>query len=75
MNKTEIQILKAIKALEPKAYSVSIAEHIERENGKILNAGTLFISLSNLEKQNFISSEKNLKLYYFLTILGQRKIN
>ena len=49
-------VLLAVAALSPSAYSVSIAEELEKETGVPVSTGAVHAALQRLEQKGFLSS-------------------
>ncbi|GAB4017357.1 PadR family transcriptional regulator [Spirosoma sp. KCTC 42546] len=49
-------VLLAVAALSPKAYSVVIAEELERETGNTVSTGAVHAALQRLEQKGYVSS-------------------
>ncbi|MVM33805.1 PadR family transcriptional regulator [Spirosoma sp. HMF4905] len=49
-------VLLAVAALSPKAYSVVIAEELERETGNSVSTGAVHAALQRLEQKGYVSS-------------------
>lgn len=50
-------VLLAVAVLTPKAYSVVIAEELERETGQIVSTGAVHAALQRLEQKGYLRSE------------------
>ena len=48
--------IRAVAALSPKAYSVVIAEELERETGNTVSTGAVHAALQRLEQKGYVSS-------------------
>lgn len=49
-------VLLAVAALSPKAYSVIIAEELERETGNTVSTGAVHAALQRLEQKGYVTS-------------------
>ena len=49
-------VLLAVAALSPKAYSVVIAEELERETGNSVTTGAVHAALQRLEQKGYVTS-------------------
>ena len=49
-------VLLAVAALSPKAYSVVIAEELERETGNSVSTGAVHAALQRLEQKGYLTS-------------------
>jgi PadR family transcriptional regulator, regulatory protein PadR len=49
-------VLLAVAMLSPKAYSVIIAEELERETGQIVSTGAVHAALQRLETKGYLTS-------------------
>lgn len=49
-------VLLAVATLSPKAYSVVIAEELERETGNTVSTGAVHAALQRLEQKGYVSS-------------------
>ncbi|GAB3995536.1 hypothetical protein GCM10028807_35920 [Spirosoma daeguense] len=49
-------VLLAVAALSPKAYSVMIAEELERETGNSVSTGAVHAALQRLEQKGYLTS-------------------
>ncbi len=49
-------VLLAVAVLTPEAYSVAVAEELERETGKIVTTGAVHAALQRLEDKGMVSS-------------------
>ncbi|MCX6217545.1 helix-turn-helix transcriptional regulator [Spirosoma sp.] len=49
-------VLLAVAVLTPKAYSVMIAEELERETGQTVSTGAVHAALQRLEQKGYLSS-------------------
>ncbi|AUD00624.1 PadR family transcriptional regulator [Spirosoma pollinicola] len=49
-------VLLAVAVLTPKAYSVVIAEELERETGQTVSTGAVHAALQRLEQKGYLSS-------------------
>ena len=49
-------VLLAVAALSPKAYSVVIAEELERETGNSISTGAVHAALQRLEQKGYVTS-------------------
>lgn len=50
-------VLLAVAVLTPKAYSVVIAEELERETGQTVSTGAVHAALQRLEQKGYLRSE------------------
>ncbi|GAB3494832.1 hypothetical protein GCM10027341_11440 [Spirosoma knui] len=50
-------VLLAVTVLAPKAYSVGIAEELERETGQTVSTGAVHAALQRLETKGYLRSE------------------
>jgi len=50
-------VLLAVAVLSPKAYSVVIAEELERETGQNVSTGAVHAALQRLEEKGYLRSE------------------
>ena len=50
-------VLLAVAALVPKAYSVIIAEELERETGNSVSTGAVHAALQRLEQKGYLTSQ------------------
>lgn len=50
-------VLLTVAVLHPQAYSVVVAEALERELGRIITTGAVHAALQRLEKKGYINSE------------------
>lgn len=50
-------VLLAVAVLAPKAYSVVIAEELERETGQTVSTGAVHAALQRLETKGYLRSE------------------
>ncbi|GAB3964054.1 hypothetical protein GCM10028806_01030 [Spirosoma terrae] len=50
-------VLLAVAALSPKAYSVMIAEELERETGNSVSTGAVHAALQRLEQKGYLTSQ------------------
>jgi DNA-binding PadR family transcriptional regulator len=50
-------VLLAVAALSPKAYSVLIAEELERETGNSVSTGAVHAALQRLEQKGYLTSQ------------------
>ena len=50
-------VLLAVAGLSPKAYSVVIAEELERETGQVVSTGAVHAALQRLETKGYLRSE------------------
>lgn len=50
-------VLLAVAVLVPKAYSVVIAEELERETGQTVSTGAVHAALQRLEQKGYLRSE------------------
>lgn len=57
LGELEHRILLAFVALGPDAYSVSVAEHLERRTGMEVALATIHVSLRRLEEKGLVRSE------------------
>ena len=76
----EQHLLLAIIGLHPKAYGVSIKDHIKERTGREPSTGSVYASLDRLEEKGFIKSRQGeatperggkRKLYFTITAPGQ----
>ena len=49
-------VLLAVAALSPVAYSVVIAEELERETGNLVSTGAVHAALQRLEQKGYVTS-------------------
>ena len=49
-------VLLAVAALSPRAYSVVIAEELERETGNSVSTGAVHAALQRLEQKGYVTS-------------------
>jgi PadR family transcriptional regulator PadR len=80
----DLHALLAIVALHPRAYGISIQDHIERNAGYEPSAGSIYAALDRLEEKGFVRSKQGeatperggkRKLYFSLTATGQKALN
>mgnify|MGYP002783601869 FL=1 len=50
-------VLLAVAVLSPRAYSVVIAEELERETGQTVSTGAVHAALQRLEQKGYLRSE------------------
>ena len=79
----EQHLLLAIIGLHPKAYGVSIQEHIKERTGRQPSTGSLYAGLDQLEENGFVKSRQGeptkerggkRKLYFTITGPGQHTL-
>ncbi len=77
-------VLLAVAALSPKAYSVMIAEELERETGNSVSTGAVHAALQRLEQKGYLTSQLGeataerggrRKRLFTVTALGGRVLN
>ena len=77
-------VLLAAAVLYPQAYSVALAEELEKELGRVITTGAVHASLQRLEKKGYLSSSMGeataerggrRKRLYELTIAGNHMIH
>ncbi|RIV21302.1 PadR family transcriptional regulator [Fibrisoma montanum] len=77
-------VLLAVAVLSPKAYSVVIAEELERETGQTVSTGAVHAALQRLEQKGYLRSELGeatperggrRKRLFTVTALGGRVLN
>ena len=77
-------VLLAVAALSPKAYSVVIAEELERETGNSVSTGAVHAALQRLEQKGYLTSQLGeatperggrRKRLFTVTALGGRVLN
>lgn len=49
-------VLLAVAALSPSAYSVVVAEELERETGNLVSTGAVHAALQRLEQKGYVTS-------------------
>jgi PadR family transcriptional regulator PadR len=79
----EQHALLAIVALHPKAYGVSIQDHIDRNTGHEPSVGSIYAALDRLEEKGFVRSRVGeasperggrRKLYFVVTAPGEKAL-
>ncbi|MBC8154491.1 MAG: helix-turn-helix transcriptional regulator [Bacteroidetes bacterium] len=77
-------VLLAVAVLVPKAYSVVVAEELERETGQTVSTGAVHAALQRLEQKGYLSSQLGeatperggrRKRLFTVTALGGRVLN
>jgi DNA-binding PadR family transcriptional regulator len=77
-------VLLAVAVLTPRAYSVSVAEELEKETGKTVTTGAVHAALQRLENKGMVSSKMGeataerggrRKRIFTLTVAGSRMIH
>ena len=77
-------VLLAVAVLTPEAYSVAIAEELEKETGKTVTTGAVHAALQRLENKGMVSSKMGeatperggrRKRIFTLTVAGSRMIH
>lgn len=52
----QMEVMKAVVELQPNAYGVSIAEYLEKQNGKRVSTGSIYVALQKLKEDGFVES-------------------
>lgn len=77
-------VLLTVAALSPNAYTISIAEELERETGNIVTSGAVHAAMQRLEQKGYLQSEwgeataergGRRKRLYKVTALGGRVLD
>jgi DNA-binding PadR family transcriptional regulator len=77
-------VLLAVAVLTPRAYSVSVAEELEKETGKTVTTGAVHAALQRLENKGMVASKMGeataerggrRKRIFTLTVAGSRMIH
>jgi len=77
-------VLLAVAVLTPQAYSVAVAEELEKETGKTVTTGAVHAALQRLENKGLVSSKMGeatperggrRKRIFTLTVAGSRMIH
>jgi DNA-binding PadR family transcriptional regulator len=77
-------VLLAVAVLTPEAYSVAVAEELEKETGKTVTTGAVHAALQRLENKGMVSSKMGeatperggrRKRIFTLTVAGSRMIH
>jgi PadR family transcriptional regulator PadR len=80
----EQHLLLAVLGLHPKAYGVSIQDHIKDRTGREPSLGSIYASLDRLEEKGFVKSRQGeataerggkRKMYFTITALGRHTLH